>query len=61
MHYKQHTEQSRSQDIIATKKYFLTKEEKSSLHKQLSGSARLFSNEGIKQTLSIANREDWEE
>ncbi len=39
----------------------LTKEEKKALHKQVAGSAKLFSKEGVKESLRIANREDWED
>ncbi|KPL58394.1 hypothetical protein AM506_17215 [Rossellomorea vietnamensis] len=39
----------------------LTKEEKKVLHKQVAGSAKLFTKEGVKESLSIANREDWED
>jgi hypothetical protein len=39
----------------------LTKEEKKALHKRLAGSAKLFSKEGVVESLKIANREDWED
>jgi hypothetical protein len=39
----------------------LTKEEKKALHKQVAGSAKLFTKEGVKESLRIANREDWED
>lgn len=39
----------------------LTKEEKLELHKKLAGSAKLHSEDGIKELNRIANREDWKE
>ncbi|MCA1322439.1 hypothetical protein LC085_21420 [Bacillus tianshenii] len=39
----------------------LTKEEKLALSKELAGSAKHFSLEGLQESDRIANREDWEE
>ncbi|OAO76244.1 hypothetical protein A0O32_0433 [Anoxybacillus flavithermus] len=39
----------------------LTKEEKKALHKRLAGSGKLFSKEGVLESLRIANREEWED
>jgi hypothetical protein len=47
--------------IVKPTKKKLTKEEKLALSKQLAGSARLFSKEGVEESLRIANREDWED
>ncbi|MFZ3590037.1 hypothetical protein ACOI1C_12335 [Bacillus sp. DJP31] len=53
----------RKKEVIEVKpvKRKLSKEEKKALHKKLAGSARLFSKEGVEESLRIANRDDWED
>ncbi|WP_041638491.1 hypothetical protein [Anoxybacillus flavithermus] len=46
---------------VRPEKKKLTKEEKKALHKRLAGSAKLFSKEGVAESLKIANREEWED
>ncbi|OAO84712.1 hypothetical protein TGS27_0844 [Geobacillus stearothermophilus] len=46
---------------MRSKKKKLTKEEKKALHKRLAGSTKLFSKEGVLESLRIANREEWED
>ncbi|EGL84136.1 hypothetical protein CathTA2_0302 [Caldalkalibacillus thermarum TA2.A1] len=48
-------------DKVKSQKKKLTKEEKRDLAAKLAGSAKYFSNEGIKESLKIAGREDWED
>lgn len=47
--------------VLKPVKKRLTKEEKLALSKELAGSAKHFSSEGLKESDRIANREDWEE
>lgn len=46
---------------VRPEKKKLTKEEKKALYKRLAGSAKLFSKEGVLESLRIANREEWED
>ncbi|EMT45803.1 hypothetical protein [Anoxybacillus flavithermus] len=46
---------------VRPEKKKLTKEEKKALHKRLAGSTKLFSKEGVLESLRIANREEWED
>jgi hypothetical protein len=46
---------------VRPEKKKLTKAEKKALHERLAGSARLFSKEGVLESLRIANREEWED